>query len=373
MDDLVIRPPAAPPRAGGSWDGRPVFLTGHTGFKGAWLSLWLARLGARVTGYALAPPSVPSLFALARVHERVRSVIADLSDVERLAAEMLAAQPEVVFHLAAQSLVRRSYADPVGTYATNVLGTAHVLEAVRRTPSVRAAVIVTTDKCYENREWPWGYREADRLGGRDPYSNSKACAELVTQAFRDSFFSADARRVAIASARAGNVIGGGDWASDRVVPDFVRAIVKGEAVHIRRPEAVRPWQHVLDPLHGYLCLAEKLLDEGERWAQAWNFGPEESNARSVKWLVERFTDLWGPPARWQHDGGEHPHEAGMLRLDISKARQELGWRPAWDVERAMERTAHWYRAQANGADALALTLEQINEFESACKALDKVT
>ena len=354
------------------WSGKPVFLTGHTGFKGAWLALWLARLGARVTGYALNPPSNPSLFERARVADGMQSVIADLSDLPKLAAEMQRAQPEVVFHLAAQSLVRRSYADPVATYATNVLGTAHLLEAVRRTPSVRAVVVVTTDKCYENNEWAWGYRETDRLGGRDPYSNSKACAELVTQAFRDSFFTAGARRVAVASARAGNVIGGGDWAEDRLVPDFVRATLKGEPVRIRRPDAVRPWQHVLDPLHGYLLLAEKLLAEGERWAQGWNFGPDERDARNVRWVADRFVSLWGGAARWEQDRGEHPHEAAMLRLDISKARQVLGWRPAWDVERALERTVQWYNAHAGGADARSLVLEQIDAFLKDCRTPEKV-
>lgn len=357
-----------------AWAGRKVFLTGHTGFKGAWLALWLGRLGARVTGYALQPPSAPSLFELARVREGMRSVIADVRDPGRLVQEMSGAEPEVVFHLAAQSLVRHSYAEPVETYAVNVMGTANVLDAVRRVPSVRTAVIVTTDKCYENLETTRGYRESDRLGGHDPYSNSKACAELVTQSFRDSFFSgAKAGGVGIASARAGNVIGGGDWAADRLLPDFVRAIVAGRPVRVRRPEAVRPWQHVLDPLSGYLRLAERLLADGKRWGEGWNFGPDESDARNVRWVVERFTQLWGDGARWEADPGPHPHEAGMLRLDISKARERLGWRPTWDIERALERTVAWYRAQAKGGDARELALAQIEDFEMASKRLEPAT
>ncbi len=357
------------------WSGRRVFLTGHTGFKGGWLALWLARAGAEVTGYALEPDTEPSLFRLARVDSNVRSVIADIRDLRRLEEEMRAARPEVVLHLAAQSLVRQSYDDPVGTYATNVVGTANVLEAVRRVPGVRAVLNVTSDKCYENREWAWGYRENDRLGGRDPYSNSKACAELVTQAFRDSFFGAgtQGQPLALGSARAGNVIGGGDWATDRLVPDFIRAITEGRAVRIRRPNAVRPWQHVLDPLAGYLRLAERLAVEGQAWAEGWNFGPEESDARNVKWLVERITRLWGEGARWELDPGTHPHEAGMLRLDISKARQRLSWRPVWNIERALERTVEWYRGYVGGADLRTLSHGQIADYERASKALEHAT
>lgn len=373
VEEVVKRPEAAPARAAGGWAGRRVFLTGHTGFKGGWLALWLGRLGAQVSGYSLQPPTRPSLFELARVQDGMRSVIADIRDLERVAKEMRTAEPEVVFHLAAQPLVRHSYADPVQTYATNVLGTAHVLEAVRRTPGVRAVIVVTTDKCYENLEWAWGYRENDRLGGRDPYSNSKACAELVTQAFRDSFFRAGERKVAVASARAGNVIGGGDWAADRLLPDVVRAIVEGRPVRVRRPDAVRPWQHVLDPLSGYLRLAERLLADGERWAEGWNFGPDEADARNVRWVVERFVQLWGEGAGWEIDPGTHPHEAGMLRLDISKARQRLSWRPVWNIDRTLECTVAWYRGHAKGANMRALSLAQIDEFERASKALEHAT
>jgi CDP-glucose 4,6-dehydratase len=357
-----------------SWSGRRVFVTGHTGFKGGWLSLWLTRLGARVSGYSLEPPTTPSFFELARVREGIRSTIADVRDLALLVREMQAAEPEIVFHLAAQPLVRHSYADPIETYAVNVMGTANVLEAVRRTPGVRAVVVITSDKCYENRDWEWGYRENDRLGGHDPYSNSKACAELVTQSFRDSFFTGpNGRRVAVASARAGNVIGGGDWAADRLLPDFVRAITEGRVVRIRRPEAVRPWQHVLDPLRGYLRLAERLLLEGEPWAEAWNFGPEDADARNVRWMVERFRSLWGEGARWEGDAGSHPHEARMLRLDVSKARHKLGWLPAWNVEQALARTVAWYKGYAQGGDLRAISLAQIEEHELAAKGLERVT
>lgn len=349
------------------WQGRRVFITGHTGFKGGWLALWLRHLGAKVAGYALEPPTTPNLFELARIGEAVSSVVGDVRDLQFLQRAMGEAQPEVVFHLAAQPLVRHSYADPVHTYSTNVLGTVNVLEAVRRTASVRALVNVTSDKCYENREWVWGYRETDRLGGHDPYSNSKACSELVTQAFRDSFFSdqsGGARPVAVASARAGNVIGGGDWAADRLVPDFVRSILAGQPVRIRRPAAVRPWQHVLDPLSGYLRLAECLISEGEPWAGSWNFGPEEGDAKTVEWVISRIGTLWGDGAMWELDADPHPHEAGFLHLDISKARQSLGWRPKWHIEKALQRTVAWYRAYTAGDDLLNVTMHQIEDFES---------
>lgn len=357
-----------------SWSGRRVFLTGHTGFKGGWLALWLAKLGARVTGYALEPPTTPNFFELARVREGIRSTISDVRDLASLVQEMRAAEPEIIFHLAAQPLVRRSYVDPIATYAVNVIGTANVLEAVRRTPSVRAVVVITSDKCYENRDWDWGYRENDRLGGHDPYSNSKACAELVTQSFRDSFFSgANARRVAVASARAGNVIGGGDWAADRLLPDFVRAITEGHPLRVRRLDAVRPWQHVLDALRGYLYLAERLLLEGDAWAEAWNFGPDDADVRDVRWMVEHFKDLWGEGARWENDSGDHPHEARMLRLDFSKARHRLGWRPVWNAKQALERTVAWYKEYFRGGDLRAISLAQIEEHELAAKELERTT
>ena len=356
------------------WSGKRVFLTGHTGFKGGWLALWLGRLGARVSGYSLAPPTQPSLFELARVAEGVASnVIADVRDLSTLTRELRAAKPEVVFHLAAQSLVHASYADPVQTYTTNVIGTVNVLEAARSTDSVRAVVVVTSDKCYENRESHSAYAEGDRLGGHDPYSNSKACAELVTQSYRDSFFSKKTLKnsASIATARAGNVIGGGDWAADRLLPDFVRAILEGKPVRIRRPDAVRPWQHVLDPLSGYLRLAERLALEGEPWAQAWNFGPDDAGAKTVRSVVERFAQLWGPQAKWQADREEHPHEAGLLRLDIGKAQRRLGWKPSWDLERSLEKTVAWYQAYAARADMRSVSLGQIEQFEAARASLER--
>lgn len=353
------------------WRGRRVLLTGHTGFKGGWLAHWLESFGARITGYALPPPTQPSFFELTGVGRRLQSVTGDIRDLSALLATMKEAEPEIVFHLAAQPLVRQSYEDPVATYAVNVVGTANVLEAVRRTPRVRAIVNVTSDKCYENREWVWGYRETDRLGGRDPYSNSKACAELVAQSFRDSFFSTMERPVALASVRAGNVIGGGDWATDRLIPDFVRANLDGRTLRVRRPGAIRPWQHVLDPLNGYLMLAQRLFGGDAKWSDAWNFGPDEREARSVQWIVERMAELWTGDVRWEKDVGPHPHEAGYLRLDISKARQQLGWLPRWDTEQALRRTGEWYRAYRDGKDLDALTRSQIEEFEGEASVSER--
>lgn len=281
---------------------------------------------------------------------------------------MADARPEIVIHLAAQSLVRRSYLNPVETYATNVMGTVHLLEAARRSDSVKAVLIVTSDKCYENREWVWGYRENDPLGGHDPYSNSKGCAELVTAAFRNSFFNGQSagQRAALASARAGNVIGGGDWAEDRLIPDIMRRWLDGRSVLIRNPHAVRPWQHVLDPLGAYLLLAEKLYAEGARFAESWNFGPRDGDARPVSWVVERCRSLWGDGAMWERDQAEHPHEAHYLKLDCSKARAELGWEPRWNLEQALAATVEWYRAYQSGADLRQLTLRQIEDYENDC-------
>lgn len=348
------------------WKDRRVFLTGHTGFKGSWLGLWLAKLGARVCGYALAPPAEPNLFTVARVDEAVEDVRGDLLDLHRLSSSMREFCPEVVFHLAAQSLVRRSYADPVGTYATNVLGTAHVLESVRHTPSVRAVVVVTSDKCYENREWNWGYREQDVLGGRDPYSNSKACAELVSNAFRDSFFSTNGNGAALATGRAGNVIGGGDWAEDRLIPDLMRGFLAGRPVFIRNPTAVRPWQHVLEPLHGYLMLAERLLQEGSPFATAWNFGPRNEDTRSVSWIARSLAELWGDGAAWERDAGTHPHEASLLKLDCSQARERLHWCPMLDLPAALEMIVTWFRAYQSGHDMQRTTLDQIDFYQRLC-------
>lgn len=352
------------------WRGKRVFLTGHTGFKGSWLSLWLVSLGAKVTGYALEPPTDPSLFALAGVGELVNSTIADVRDLERLKEEMAKVAPEIVIHMAAQPLVRDSYKIPVDTYAVNVMGTVHLLEAVRNCPSVRAVVNVTTDKVYENREWHWGYRENEPFGGYDPYSSSKACSELVTAAYRSSYFvnstfnSSTLQRhgAAVATARAGNVIGGGDWATDRLIPDVIRAILAGEAVPIRNPHAIRPWQHVLEPLSGYLALAQRLYTDGPAFASGWNFGPPEEDARPVQWLVERLCALWGAGADWRLDGGDHPHEAHYLKLDCAKAHAELCWWPRWGLERTLASIVEWTRAYQNGGDLRAMCRQQIADY-----------
>lgn len=347
------------------WRGKKVLVTGHTGFKGSWLTLWLQALGAKVTGYALAPDTTPNLFELARVADGIDSVISDIRDRHAVLNAMKAASPEIVIHMAAQPLVRESYASPVETYETNVMGTVHVLEAVRHVPGVKSVVIVTTDKCYENHEWEWGYRENEAMGGYDPYSSSKGCAELVTAAYRRSFFNPSTyatHGVAIASARAGNVIGGGDWATDRLIPDIMRAIMREERVRIRSPHAIRPWQHVLEPLSGYLLLAEKLYSEQSRYAEAWNFGPNDADARPVQAIVERLTSQWGDGASWALDGDEHPHEATFLKLDCSKARNRLGWQPRWNLERALDEIVAWYKAAARQEDMRAVTLKQIDQF-----------
>ena len=347
------------------WRGKKVFLTGHTGFKGSWLTLWLQALGARVTGFALAPDTSPNLFTLGRVEDGIESIIGDIRDRALLAKAMKAASPDIVIHMAAQPLVRESYVTPVETYETNVMGTVHVLDAIRQAPGVRSVVIVTTDKCYENREWEWGYRENEAMGGYDPYSSSKGCAELVTSAYRNSFFNPATyakHGVAVASGRAGNVIGGGDWAADRLIPDIMRAISRGETVNIRNPHAIRPWQHVLEPLSGYLILAERLYTDGPRFADAWNFGPNDSDAQPVQAIVERLTSQWGDGARWSLDGGEHPHEATFLKLDCSKARARLGWRPRWDLNHTLDSIVAWYKAAARNEDVKAVTLAQIDQY-----------
>jgi CDP-glucose 4,6-dehydratase len=340
------------------WKDKRVLVTGHTGFKGAWLSLWLQQMGAKVTGYALAAPTTPSLFEQARVADGMTSVIADVRDLPRLTEVTRQAQPDVIFHLAAQSLVRASYDDPVGTYGTNVMGTVHVLEAARGVSSVKAIVIVTTDKCYENREWTWGYRENDALGGRDPYSNSKACAELVTQAYRMSFGGA-----AIASARAGNVIGGGDWAKDRIVPDAMRAFLAGQPLTIRNPASTRPWQHVLEPLAGYLQLAQCLVGDGERFAEAWNFGPPDDLVLPVQQLVDKLVAAWGAGASWQTPGTPGgPHEATLLKLDASKARERLHWKPRLSIEQSLAWIVEWHQTVGRGGDARVITNEQLARY-----------
>jgi CDP-glucose 4,6-dehydratase len=347
------------------WRGRRVFLTGHTGFKGSWLCIRLHMLGAEVTGYALDPPTQPSLYALAGVDALVRSVIADVRDAEALRRALSDARPEVVIHMAAQPLVRESYRNPAETYAINLMGTIHLLDAVRACPGVRAVVNVTTDKCYENREWPWGYRENEPMGGYDPYSNSKACSELATAAYRSSFFnpaSHASHGVAVASARAGNVVGGGDWAEDRLVPDAVKALLAGIPVPIRNPHAIRPWQHVLDPLTGYLLLAERLVADGPAFAEGFNFGPGDDSAIPVGELVSRLCRVWGRDAAFEVQPGEHPHEASFLKLDSSKARTRLGWRPHWEIDATLARIAGWYAAVGAGRPALDACREQVEDY-----------
>ena len=347
------------------WKGRRVLVTGHTGFKGSWLSLWLQSLGAEVAGYALNPPTNPSLFEIARVSEGMNSVIGDVRDLDKLKSVFSDFRPEIVFHLAAQPLVRKSYVDPVETYSTNVMGTVNLLEAVRQTSSVRVVVNVTSDKCYENREWIWGYRENEPMGGYDPYSNSKGCAELVTSAYRNSFFHPSRHgehHVAVASARAGNVIGGGDWATDRLIPDILRAMEKSEPVVIRNPHAIRPWQHVLEPLSGYLILAQKLHEEGSAFAEGWNFGPADEDAKPVEWIVESMVESWGRGASWKLDGGNHPHEAHYLKLDCSKARLKLNWHPRWNLGTALEKITEWHRSYLEKGDMQAFTLKQIEIY-----------
>lgn len=354
------------------WAGKKVLITGHTGFKGSWLGLWLTQLGARVTGYALQPPTEPSLFELGKINTMVNSLLGDVRDLDTLIKIFDQVKPEIVIHLAAQPLVRDSYKNPVETYAINVMGTVNVLEAIRQCDSVRAVVNVTTDKCYENKEWLWGYRETEPLGGYDPYSNSKACSELVTAAYRNSFFNPQdyqVHGVAVASARAGNVIGGGDWATDRLIPDFFRAVAQQETVVIRNPSAIRPWQHVLEPLHGYLLLAEKLYTEGPAYAEAWNFGPAETDAKTVGWIINKLCKEWGPGAACAVDKtGNQPHEATYLKLDSSKARLRLGWKPRWNIEQALQKIIEWYKAyeQGNG-NPTALCRQQIQEYITAVR------
>lgn len=342
------------------WRGKRVFLTGHTGFKGGWLSLWLQQLGAEVTGYALQPPTTPSLFEVADVARDMTSVIGDIRDAAAVNKALCEASPDIVIHMAAQPLVRYSYANPVETYATNVMGTVHVLEAARQAGTVRALVNITSDKCYDNKEWVWGYREGEPMGGHDPYSSSKGCAELVTSAYRSSFCQDSG--LALATARAGNVIGGGDWATDRLVPDILRAFEGNRPVVIRNPHAVRPWQHVLEPLSGYLALAERLYTEGQAWAEGWNFGPHDDDARPVQWIVERMVRLWGDGATWQWDDGDHPHEAHYLKLDISKAKARLGWSPRWDLAKALQNVIIWHQDWLAGKDVKTLCMEQIRHY-----------
>jgi CDP-glucose 4,6-dehydratase len=351
------------------WNGKHVFLTGHTGFKGGWLSLWLTSMDAKVTGYALAPNATPNFFEVAKVESDLeQSHIADIRDLEKLKKAMTDAKPEIVIHMAAQPLVRYSYANPVETYATNVMGTVHVLESIRNLYSVGAAVIVTTDKCYENKEWAWGYRENEPMGGKDPYSNSKGCAELVTSAYRESYFSPEKyaeHKVAIASARAGNVIGGGDWSEDRLIPDAIKAFEAKESLMIRNPLATRPWQHVLEPLSGYLVLAQALYQKGSEFNGGWNFGPRDEDARSVQEVINLLIENWSSVASWIQDQGSQPHEAQSLKLDCSKVRQCLNWVPKWSLEQAIQQITLWQHAYQQKLDMREFSLQQINKYQNS--------
>jgi CDP-glucose 4,6-dehydratase len=352
------------------WRGRRVLLTGHTGFKGAWTSLLLVSMGAEVHGLALEPEDPRGLFCAAGLAGLIRHRIGDVRDPATVKCAVAETAPEIVLHMAAQALVRPSYTDPVGTYATNVMGTVHVLDAARRQGGLRAAIVVTSDKCYENTGSLSGYCESDPMGGHDPYSSSKGCAELVTWAFRRSFFTG-AAAAKVATARAGNVIGGGDWAADRIVPDAIRAFGRSEVLRVRNPGAVRPWQHVLDPVIAYLLLAERLAGEGgEAYAEGWNFGPAAASEVPVRRIVDGLTGLWGDGARWEHDGGEHPHEAAYLKLDCTKAASRIGWRPAIDLGRALRLTVAWYRALEGGADMREVTLGQIGAVLEGSDALE---
>jgi len=342
------------------WRNKKVFITGHTGFKGSWLSLWLSQLGAKVIGFALAPPSEPNLFTVANVASNITHIQGDIQDFSFLQKMLLQHEPEIIFHMAAQSLVQHSYENPIETYSVNVMGTVHLFEALRRCKNVKAVINVTSDKCYENKEWEWGYRENEALGGYDPYSNSKACAELVTSSYRQSFFD----KTLIASVRAGNVIGGGDWAKDRLIPDMIRAFVQQKPVSIRNPQAIRPWQHVLEPLSGYLLLAEKLYGNQKTYAEAWNFGPYSQDIQPVNFIADKLMQLWGNHATWKQDESCFPHEAHTLKLDIAKAQKYLGWTPALNLEEALGYVTLWYKAWHNQQDMQKFTLSQIEQYQA---------
>jgi CDP-glucose 4,6-dehydratase len=352
------------------WQGKKVFITGHTGFKGSWLCLWLHHLGAEITGYSLPAPTKPSLFELSEVDKITNTIIGDIRDREKLCSSLIDSNPDIVFHMAAQPLVRESYENPIETYETNVMGTAYLFEAIRlanlKSKQIKAVVNVTSDKCYENKEWHWGYREHEQLGGYDPYSNSKACSELITGCYRNSFFhpkTYETHGVAIASARAGNVIGGGDWAKDRLIPDSIQCLLKGEIIKIRNPKSTRPWQHVLEPLSGYLLLAQKLYKEGVRYAEGWNFGPDAESEKPVEWVVSRLCDKWGPNSSFEIVSNNGPHEAHFLKLDCSKAKSELCWKPKWNLEYTLDKVIEWSLAYKTGKDVRSVCLTQIIEYE----------
>lgn len=343
------------------WKDKKVFLTGHTGFKGSWLSLWLQSMGATVKGYSLAPPTNPSLFLVADVAKNMESEIGDIRDLAQLKQSMLTFNPAILIHMAAQPLVRLSYVEPVDTYTTNVIGTVNVLEAARSCQNLKAIVSVTTDKCYENKEWAWGYRENEPMGGHDPYSSSKGCAELVTSAYRNSFFNSD-DTAALATARAGNVIGGGDWADDRLIPDILKAFENSKSVIVRNPLSTRPWQHVLEPLSGYLVLAEHLYTQGDEFAQAWNFGPKDEDCKPVNWILDKMVATWGEGAKWALDQNNNPHEAGFLKLDCSKAASRLNWQPQWNLEFTLDLIVKWHQDWREGKNMHEQCLKEIKNY-----------
>lgn len=350
------------------WFGKKVFITGHTGFKGSWLCLWLHSLGAEVTGYSLCPPTEVNLFEIANVNNCVKTIIGDVRDKILFQQSLRKADPDIIFHMAAQPLVRESYQNPVFTYETNVMGTIHLFEAIRSIERKKkiAVINITTDKCYENREWPWGYREHDPMGGFDPYSNSKACSELITASYRQSFFNQDTfseHGVSLASARAGNVIGGGDWATDRLIPDSIRSLLKGEKIKVRNPHSIRPWQHVLEPLGGYMVLAQKLYGQGISYAEGWNFGPNTEGAKTVEWIVKRLCEKWGPDAEYEIYPSDGNHEAHFLKLDCSKAEFKLGWESKWDINIALDKVIEWTLSYAKNKDMQKICLQQIHEYE----------
>ena len=343
------------------WKGKKVYLTGHTGFKGSWLSLWLQNMGALVKGYSLDVNTQPALFSQANVAEEMESEIGDIRNLEQLTESMVSFSPDILIHMAAQPLVRLSYQEPVDTYTTNVIGTVNVLEAARKCKNLKAIVSVTTDKCYENKEWEWGYRENEPMGGHDPYASSKGCAELVTSAYRRSFFSAE-HTASLASARAGNVIGGGDWAEDRLIPDILRAFEKSKPVVIRNPLSTRPWQHVLEPLSGYLVLAQELFVNGDEFAEGWNFGPKDEDCKPVSWILDKMVESWGGNASWSLDKKNNPHEAGFLKLDCSKAASRLKWKPKWDLQFTLKSIVDWHQIYSNGGDIKKQCLKEINTY-----------
>lgn len=357
------------------WKGRKVFLTGHTGFKGSWISLWLHSLGAEVTGYSLEPATNPSLFELSKLNNKINSIIGDIRDLSKLENAIVSSNPDIVIHMAAQPLVKESYVDPVLTYSTNVMGTVNLFQAIRKCKDVRAVINITTDKCYENKEWAWGYRENESLGGYDPYSNSKACSELITSSYRSSFFNPENYNdhgLAIATARAGNVIGGGDWAKDRLIPDCIQSLLEKKEIIIRNPYSVRPWQHVLEPLSGYLILAEKLYLEGPKYGEAWNFGPQDKDAKSVEWIVNKLCEKWGTDCSYKIDINEHPHEAHFLKLDCSKANMNLHWSPRWGIDKALDKIIDWtneYKT-GNAGDFSRVCLQQIKEYTTGAEIIE---